>query len=66
MFPKFTLRFGFYRVLGKKIDKNVLMKEVRNPKKIEKLEHIALKYNLNPEQLKIEAEKLMKRWIFLR
>ena len=66
MFPKFSLRYGFYRVLGKKIDKNAKLKEVRNPKKIEKLEHIAKKYNLDPEKFTQEAKKLMKRWVFLK
>jgi hypothetical protein len=66
MFPKYSLRYKFYKVLGKKIDKNVKITEVRNPKKIEKLEHIAKKYNLNPEIFKAEAKKLMKRWIFLK
>ncbi len=47
MFPKYTLRWRFYRVLGKKIDKNVKITEVRNPKKLEKLEYIAKKYNLD-------------------
>jgi hypothetical protein len=66
MFPKYSLRYGFYRVLGKQIDKKAKLKEVRNPKKIEKLEHIAKKYNLDPEEFKKEADKLMKRWVFLK
>ncbi len=65
MFPKYTLRWKFFRVLGKKIDKNVRITEVRNPKKIEKLKIIAQKYNLDPEQFIIEATKLMKKWVFL-
>lgn len=66
MFPKYSLRYGFYRVLGKKIDKNVKLKEVRNPLKIEKLEHIARKYNLDPDKFTEEAKKLMKKWLFLK
>ena len=66
MFPKYTLRWRFFRVLGKKIDSNIKITEVRNPKKIEKLEKMARKYNLNPEQFKTEATKLMKKWIFLK
>nr|AQS30182.1 hypothetical protein [uncultured bacterium] len=66
MFPKYSLRYGFYRVLGKKINKNAKLKEVRNPKKIEKLEHIAKKYNLDPIKFKDEAKKLIKRWVFLK
>ena len=66
MFPKYSLRWKFYRVLGKKLDKNSRLTEVRNPNKIEKLEHIAKKYNLDPLKFKDEARKLMKRWIFLK
>jgi len=66
MFPKYSLRWRFYRVLGQKIDKNVKMTEVRNPKKKEKLKIIALKYNLDGEQFVNEAKKLMKRWVFLK
>ncbi|MFA6177872.1 MAG: hypothetical protein WC694_03215 [Candidatus Paceibacterota bacterium] len=66
MFPKHTLRWKFYRILGQKIDKNVKMTEVRNPRKIEKLKHIASKYNLDPEQFVNEANKLMKKWVFLK
>ena len=66
MFPKYSLRYSFYRVLGKKIDKNVKLKEVRNPEKIEKLKNIATKYNLDPDKFIEEAKKLMKRWVFLK
>lgn len=66
MLPKYTLRWRFFRVLGKKFDKNIKITEVRNPKKIEKLEHIAKKYNLDPIKFKDEAKKLMKRWVFLK
>jgi len=66
MLPKYSLRYSFYRVLGKRINKEAKLKEVRNPKKIEKLEHIANKYNLDPNKFKDEAEKLMKRWVFLK
>lgn len=66
MFPKYTLRWKFFRILGKKFDKDLKITEVRNPKKIEKLENIAKKYNLDPIKFKAEAESLMKRWVFLK
>lgn len=66
MFPKYSLRWKFYRVLGKKFDKNIKITEVRNPKKIEKLKIIALKYNLDPDKFTEEAKKLMKKWMFLK
>ncbi len=64
MFPKCTLRYKFYRVLGKKFGRDIT--EVRNPQKIAKLEHIAKKYNLDPEHFTKEANKLKKWWIFLK
>ena len=66
MFPKYTLRWRFFNTLGKKFDKKLEIKEVRNPKKIEKLKNIAQKYDLDPARFQIEAEKLMKRWLFLK
>lgn len=66
MFPKYTLRWKFFRVLGKRIDSNLKITEVRNPEKIEKLEDIAKKYNLDSIKFKNEAEKLMKKWVFLK
>ncbi|KKR23674.1 MAG: hypothetical protein UT54_C0041G0009 [Candidatus Daviesbacteria bacterium GW2011_GWB1_39_5] len=66
MLPKYTLRWRFFRVLGEKFNKNIKITEVRNSKKIEKLEHIAKKYNLDPTKFKDEAKKLMKRWVFLK
>jgi len=66
MFPKYTLRWKFYIALGKKIDDKLELREVRNPKKIEKISRIAQKYNLDEKILIIEAKKLMKNWIFLK
>ena len=66
MLPKYTLRWKFFRILGRKIDKNLRITEVRNPNKIEKLEKIARKYNLDPIKFKDEAKKLMKKWVFLK
>jgi hypothetical protein len=66
MFPKYTLRWKFFRVLGKRFDRSLKISEVRNPQKVEKLENIAHKYNLDPVKFKDEARKLMKRWIFLK
>ena len=66
MFPKYTLRWKFFKTLGKKFDKNLIMHEVRNPKKIHKLETIAKNYNLDPIKFTDEAKKLMKRRLFLK
>lgn len=66
MFPKYQLRWRFFVALGKKFDKDIKIKEVRNPKKIKKLEEIAGKYGLNKEAFVSEAKRLMKRRIFLK
>lgn len=66
MFPKYTLRWRFFRKLGYQFDKNLHINEVRNPKKIEKLKTIAEKYNLDPEAFQTQAEKMLKRSFLLR
>ncbi len=66
MFPKYTLRWKFFRKIGKSFDKNLNITEVRNPKKIHKLEDIADKYNLDKDIFKKRSEKLLKRWVLLK
>ena len=66
MIPKYTSRWNFFRALGKKFDKDLKITEVRNPKKVKKLEDIAKQYNLNPKDFTIEAQKLIKKWFFLK
>lgn len=66
MFPKYTLRWKFFRKIGKSFDKNINITEVRNPRKVHKLENIALKYNLDKDLFKEKSEKLLKRWILLK
>lgn len=66
MFPKYTLRWKFFRKIGKSFDENLKINEVRNPKKIHKLEDIALKYNLDTNIFKERSEKLLKKWILLK
>ena len=66
MIPKYTLRWKFFRKLGKKFDKNLKINEVRNPKKLHKLEDIAIRYNLDPIMFTNEACRLKKRWLFLK
>lgn len=66
MFPKYTLRWRFFRELGHEFDKNLNISEVRNPKKIEKLKNIAEKYNLDPNDFTQKATLLMKNRIFFK
>ena len=41
MIPRYLIKWEFFRTLGKKFDNNLKISEVRNPKKIHKLEDIA-------------------------
>lgn len=66
MFPKYTLRWRFFRTLGHCFDRNLHISEVRNPKKIEKLKNIAEKYNLDSDRFTKEAQKLMRCSFFLK
>jgi len=66
MIPKYSLRWKFFRILGKKFDKNLKIAAVRNPNKNQKLVAIATRYKIDPEQFKTEAEKLKKKWIFFK
>jgi hypothetical protein len=66
MFPKYTLRWRFFRKLGHQFDTSLHISEVRNPKKVEKLKVIAEKYNLDPQQFTEKAQALMKNHLFLK
>lgn len=66
MFPKYTLRWKFFRELGHQFDRKLNISEVRNPMKTEKLKNIAEKYNLDPEEFTKKATLLMKNRMFLR
>ena len=65
MFPKYTLRWYFYRLIGKEFNKKLKINEVRNPKKSHKLKEISLRWNLDPELFEKRVKEKMKFWIFL-
>lgn len=66
MFPKYSLRWNFFYKLGKRLGAEVKVTEVRNPKKLSKLENIAEKYGLDKKQFVEEAKKLMRYRLFLK
>ena len=66
MFPKYTLRFLFYRSAGKKAGVGATVHEVRNPKKVHKLHHIAGKYNLDPEKFAKICQRQLRYWPLLK
>ncbi|MEY3783709.1 MAG: hypothetical protein RLZZ230_31 [Candidatus Parcubacteria bacterium] len=65
MIPKYTMRWLFFRTLGKKVGSALLITEVRNPRKIAKLMAIAEKYHVDPDIFKTQAEKLLRYWILI-
>lgn len=65
MIPKYTLRWRFFRKLGHQFDKTLHISEVRNPKKIQKLQTIAEKYELDPIEFTTKAETLLRRSVLL-
>lgn len=65
MYPKYSLRYAFFRHAGKKLDSTARLKEVRNPKKTHKLHTIAEDYGLNKEQFQAVCEKQLKYWPLL-
>ena len=66
MFPKYSLRWAFYSRAGKKAGANRKVTEVRNPKKIHKLHHIANKYDLDEDIFVQACKKQLKYWPLLK
>lgn len=66
MFPKYQLRWNFFNCLGKKFDKTIQIKEVRNPRKVYKLDTIAEKYGIDKTQFSGEARKKLGRSILFK
>ncbi len=65
MLPKYTDRWLFYRIAGRKAGAIEGLHEVRNPKKTHKLHHIAKKNSLNEKKFQSICEKQLKYWPLL-
>lgn len=65
MFPKYTLRYSFYRKAGHKLNKNIHLREVRNPKKIDKLKKIAQRNNLDEKEFVKTCQRLLKHRLLI-
>lgn len=61
MFPKYTLRWLFFRRAGRKSGAHRIVREVRNPAKTKKLISIANMYEID-EAIFIEVCKKQQRW----
>lgn len=64
MFPKYTLRWLFFRRVGRRFGKEV--HEVRNPRKVHKLCTIAKRYDIDAQAFTKMCEHQMKFWVFLK
>ncbi len=65
MYPKYSLRYLFYKRAGHKLNKKIHLKEVRNPKKIHKLKTIAQRNGLGEEEFVKTCQQLLKHWILI-
>lgn len=65
MYPKYTLRFLFFRRAGKKVDPSSDIRQVRNPKKAHKLQRIAEKHNLPANEFVLVCQKQYRYWRFI-
>ena len=65
MYPKYTLRYLFFKRAGQSINSNLIIKEVRNPKKTHKLHFIAQSYGIDKSLFQKQCEKQLKYWPLL-
>ena len=65
MFPKYTLRWSFFRLLGILTKSNQKITAVRNPSRPQKLIDIAVQYNIPTEQFVAKAQALLRFWPLL-
>jgi hypothetical protein len=65
MFPKYSGRSLFYRRAGKKLGATIEIREVRNPKRTDKLHTIAEKYGLDKTKFQSVCETQLRRWLLL-
>ncbi len=64
MFPKYTLRWLFFRKVAKRFGKKI--SAIRNPKKTHKLRDIAEEFGMDPDAFEKECKRVMKYWVFLK
>ena len=63
MYPKYTLRWLLFRSVGKEM--NIKVNEVRNPRKVKKLENLARLNNADPKDFVRIATRKLERWLLL-
>ena len=65
MFPKYSGRWLFFRRAGHKTGAAIPIREVRNPKKIHKLHHIAEKNSIDPVIFENVCKQQLRYWPLL-
>lgn len=67
MLPKYTGRFLFYKQAAKKAGAKSVLRCVRNPKKLHKLDAIISEENVDVDltKLKAQCQKQLKYWVLL-
>ena len=65
MYPKYTLRYAFFRRAGKKAGATTKLCEVRNPRKTHKLHFIADSYSIDKETFQKICEAQLRYWPLL-
>jgi len=65
MFPKYSLRWLFFRSAGRKAGANHDLHEVRNPRKTHKLHKIAERHDIDKKTFQHICEQQLKRWLLL-
>lgn len=66
MFPKYTLRFLFFRRAGRRCDASRTVRSVRNPAKSWKLRDIALRHGLDQEKFVTICQRQLRWWPLLK
>lgn len=65
MFPKYTLRWIFFRLAARRTRPGADLRAVRNPRKVEKLRGLAEQHGLDPERFVASCERLLRWWPLL-
>ena len=65
MIPKYTLRWLFFYMAGRRAGATMPVHEVQNPRKEEKLRRIAVRNKLDGERFAWECHRLMRWWPLL-
>jgi hypothetical protein len=65
MFPKYSLRWSFFRRVVADMGEAVDIREVRNPRKAEKLRGLAERYRLDPDAFVAACRRRLRWWPLL-